>query len=105
MQALQGFEEALGPTHSSTLQTVYSPGKLYMSQGNLGEAGKMYIWALKGYEDAFGPKHTSTLDALHCFAILLALQGKEDEAEKMYMQAEAGLLSRCTTRSFPSSST
>jgi len=61
MQALQGYEEALGPKHTSTLQTVNNLGNLYVDQGKLVEAEKMYIRALQGKEEALRPKHTSTL--------------------------------------------
>jgi len=38
----EGKEEALGPKHASTLGTVNNLGNLYMSQGKLAEAEKMY---------------------------------------------------------------
>ena len=53
-RALRGKEEALGPTHTSTLSTVNNLGILIADQGKLGEAEKMYEWALRGYKSAFG---------------------------------------------------
>ena len=44
--ALQGYEEALGPKHTSTLDTVDNLGILYKTQGKLAEAEAMYIRAL-----------------------------------------------------------
>jgi tetratricopeptide (TPR) repeat protein len=41
-RALQGKEKALGPEHTSTLQTVNNLGILYKNQGKLGEAEQMY---------------------------------------------------------------
>jgi hypothetical protein len=32
-QALAGYEQALGPDHTSTLDTVYNLGKLYSDLG------------------------------------------------------------------------
>ena len=61
IRALQGKEEALGPDHTSTLDTVNNLGNLYADQGKLAEAEKMYIRALQGKEEALGPDHTSTL--------------------------------------------
>jgi tetratricopeptide (TPR) repeat protein len=55
IRALQGCEEALGPDHTSILDTVNNLGNLYKNQGKLAEAEKMYIQALQGYEDALGP--------------------------------------------------
>jgi hypothetical protein len=40
--ALQGREEALGPKHTSTLETVNNLGTLYKNQGKLVEAEAMY---------------------------------------------------------------
>jgi hypothetical protein len=61
MRALQGYEEALGPNHTSTLNAVHCLAILRKDQGKLGEAEKMYMRALQGYDEALGPKHTSTL--------------------------------------------
>jgi tetratricopeptide (TPR) repeat protein len=65
IRALQGYEEALGPDHTSTLDTFHNLGVLYRDQGKLAEAEKMYIRALQGYEEALGPDHRSTLDAIN----------------------------------------
>ncbi|KAF2786713.1 HET-domain-containing protein, partial [Melanomma pulvis-pyrius CBS 109.77] len=56
--ALQGYEKAWGPEHTSTLDTVNNLGILYADQGKLVEAEKMYQQALQGKEKAWGPKHT-----------------------------------------------
>jgi Tfp pilus assembly protein PilF len=47
-RALQGYEKALGPEHTSTLNTVNNLGNLYADQGKLGEAERMYERALQG---------------------------------------------------------
>jgi tetratricopeptide (TPR) repeat protein len=83
-RALQGFEKAWGPDHTSTLETVNNLGALYASQGKLDEAEKMYQRALQGFEKAWGLDHTSTLTTVHNLGNLYADQGKLDEAEKMY---------------------
>jgi Tfp pilus assembly protein PilF len=41
-RALQGFEKAWGPDHTSTLDTVNNLGALYADQGKLGEAETMF---------------------------------------------------------------
>jgi tetratricopeptide (TPR) repeat protein len=89
-RALAGYEKALGPDHTSTLDTVNKSGNLYAIQGKLGEAEKMYRRALAGYEKAPGADYTSTLDTANNLGILYANQGKLGEAEKMYRRALAG---------------
>ncbi|KAF1935898.1 hypothetical protein EJ02DRAFT_301526, partial [Clathrospora elynae] len=54
-RVLRGKEEALGPDHMSTLQTVGNIGKIYKEQGKQAEAEQMYERALQGYEVALGP--------------------------------------------------
>jgi tetratricopeptide (TPR) repeat protein len=83
-RALQGFEKAWGPEHTSTLDTVNNLGNLYVSLGRLDEAEKMYQRALQGFEKAWGPEHTPTLDTVNNLGILYADLGRLDEAEKMY---------------------
>jgi tetratricopeptide (TPR) repeat protein len=90
IRALQGKEEALGPDHPSTLDTVNSLGNLYMDQGKLAEAEKMYVQALQGKEEALGPDHPSTLNTVNNLGLLYAGQGKLAEAEKMYVRALQG---------------
>ena len=41
-RALAGKEKALGPDHTSTLNTVRNLGILYRNQGKLAEAETMY---------------------------------------------------------------
>lgn len=60
-RALQGYEKALGPKHTTTPQIVNNLGILYADQGKLAEAEAMYTRALRGYEEAYGLKHISTL--------------------------------------------
>ncbi|RYN56964.1 hypothetical protein AA0117_g13226 [Alternaria alternata] len=53
-RALRGYEEVLGPTNRSTLDTVDSLSSLYFKQDKLGEAEKMFERALRGYEERLG---------------------------------------------------
>ena len=48
MRALAGYEQALGPDHTSTLVTVNNLGLLYYDQGKLAEAEQLYVRALEG---------------------------------------------------------
>ena len=93
-RALQGYEKALGPEHTSTLNTVNNLGILYKDQGKLDEAEKMYQRALQGYEKALGVDQCNTyspaLNTVNNLGILYSDQGKLDEAEKMYQRALQG---------------
>jgi tetratricopeptide (TPR) repeat protein len=89
-RALRGKEEALGPTHTSILNTVNNLGTLYYDQGKLGKAEQMYERALRGKEEALGPTHTSTLNTVNNLGLLYNDQGKLGKAEQMYEQALRG---------------
>jgi tetratricopeptide (TPR) repeat protein len=94
-RALRGRVEALGPTHTSTLDTVNNLGILYKDQGKLGEAEQMYERALRGYEEALGHKHAQqyrpALDTLENLGDLYVEQAETDKARTMYAQALSGL--------------
>ncbi|KAF5521126.1 Kinesin light chain [Colletotrichum aenigma] len=90
LRALQGYEKALGPEHTSALDTVNNLGNLYADQGRLKEAEGMYERALQGYEKALGPDHTSTLLTVNNLVSLYADQGRLKEAEAMYERALQG---------------
>ncbi|KAL3489586.1 P-loop containing nucleoside triphosphate hydrolase protein [Aspergillus germanicus] len=75
-RALAGREKALGPDHTSTLDSVNSLGILYRSQGKLKEAEEMYQRALAGYEKALGPGHSKTRMVSKSLASLATFVGK-----------------------------
>ncbi|KAJ0348564.1 hypothetical protein COL154_013741 [Colletotrichum chrysophilum] len=89
-RALQGYEKALGPDHTSTLLTVNNLGNLYSDQGRLKEAVAMYERALQGREKALGPDHTSTLGTVGNLGNLYNNQGRLKEAVAMYERALQG---------------
>jgi Tfp pilus assembly protein PilF len=75
-QAMKGYETALGPNHTETLDVVHNLGILYGVQGQLNEAEAMYQRALAGYSKTLGPDHPSTLKTTRCLAGLHKEQGK-----------------------------
>src|SRR6266516_1450629 len=89
-RALAGYERALGPDHSSTLNAVNNLGLLYADQGKLGEAERMYQRALVGYEKALQPETIPALKTVSNLARLYRDQGKTNEAEKMFQRAIIG---------------
>ncbi|KAG9657517.1 hypothetical protein KCV03_g10180, partial [Aureobasidium melanogenum] len=89
-RALAGRGKALGPEHTSTLDTVNNLGSLYRRQGRLAEAEAMYKRALAGYEKALGREHTSTLSTVNNLGNLYRDQGRLAEAEEMYRRALEG---------------
>ena len=69
-RALEGFEMALGPGHTWTLDTANNLGLRYAGRGNMQEAEAMYQRALEGKEKAWGPEHTSTLATVNNLGLL-----------------------------------
>lgn len=89
-RALEGYEKARGPEHTSTLPAVNNLGILYRDQGRYKEAEAMYKRALEGCEKAWGPEHTSTLDTVNNLGALYIVQGRYKEAEAIYKRALEG---------------
>jgi tetratricopeptide (TPR) repeat protein len=94
-RALQGFEKAWGPEHTSTLDTVNNLGLLYADQGKLVEAEQMYQRALQGYEKALGLELIKTyipaIKTSQNLAKLYNQQGRVSEAKEVYSSALHGL--------------
>ncbi|KAJ5897142.1 hypothetical protein N7504_007430 [Penicillium tannophilum] len=86
-RALAEYDEALGPDHTSTLDTVNSIGILYFDQGKLREAEEILQRALAGYQKVLVLDHTSTLNTVNSIGILYSEKGKLKEAEGMYQRA------------------
>jgi tetratricopeptide (TPR) repeat protein len=93
-RALQGKEEALGPKHTSTLDTVNNLGALYKDQGKLAEAEAIYTRTLQGYEETLGLKLVSSyIPALNTMVNLSSLYFKISEkgmAKTVYIKALSG---------------
>ena len=96
-RALQGYERALGPEHTSTLRTVNNLGVLYKDQGRLDEAEAMYGRALQGYERALGPERVNcyvpALNAIQNLADLYVTLERPVQARVLYEQCKAGIQS------------
>jgi tetratricopeptide (TPR) repeat protein len=93
-RALQGYEKAWGPEHTSTLDTVNNLGILYKELGRLDEAEKMYQRALDGYAQAFNSDvlitYIPALNNMLGFASLRGSQGRVEDARYWYSQALVG---------------
>jgi len=91
LRALQGYEEALGPKHTSTLDTVNKLGLLYKDQGKLKEAEAMYLRALQGKEDAFDTeaiaRYKPGLNTMWSLGKLYRALEDFTQAEAMYTRA------------------
>src|SRR5437764_1428619 len=94
MRALQGYKEALGSKHTSTLHTVNNLGLLYADQGKLGEAEKMYMRALQGYEEALGmenvDRYIPALNTIWGLGNLFQAQKDLVQAKQMFQRALTG---------------
>ena len=90
-RALRGYEEALSPKHTSTLDTVNNLGILYSNQGKLDEAEKMYERALRGYEEALGhenvEKYRPALNTIVNMGDLYTKRGDFAKAQRMFARA------------------
>jgi tetratricopeptide (TPR) repeat protein len=93
-RALQGYEKAWGPEHTSTLDMVNNLASLYATQGKLVEAEQMYQRALQGYEKSLGVENITTyVPALNTIWNLGSLYEDETDLAKariMYLKALAG---------------
>jgi tetratricopeptide (TPR) repeat protein len=73
-----------------TSSSMHSLEMLYLDQGKLAKAEKMYQRALQGKEKALGADHTLALQTVNNLGLLYRNQGKLAEAEKMYQRALSG---------------
>jgi tetratricopeptide (TPR) repeat protein len=93
-RALQGYEKAWGPEHTSTLYTVNNLGNLYADLGRLDEAEKMLQRTLDGYRKVIRPHNLMTyvpaLNNMWAFASLRESQSRVDDARWWYSQALVG---------------
>jgi tetratricopeptide (TPR) repeat protein len=93
-RALQGFEKAWGPDHTSTLNIVNNLGLLYADQGKLDEAEKMHQRALQGYEKALSAENITTyipaLNTIWAFGSLFERKADLAKARIMYSKALVG---------------
>jgi hypothetical protein len=85
IRALEGKEKALGPDHTSTLETANNLGVLYSAQGRLVEAEAMYIRALQGYEKTPGVEdiamYIPALNTMVGFGSLFSQTSQSDMAK------------------------
>ena len=91
-RALVGFENVLGPDHSSTLRTVFILGRLYRKWDKMSEAEALYQRVLSGFEKILGPDHSWTRDAIYKLSTLYKNQDRLEEAETLFRQALAGYM-------------
>lgn len=91
IRVLDKMEISLGPSHTSTLQTLNFLGSLYRYQGRLHEAEQMSVCTLKKCEKSLGPVHSLTLDIVVELGIQCLAHGRIEEAEQLLVRALAGL--------------
>ena len=93
-RALQGYEKAWGPDHTSMLDTVNNLGNLYLNQGKLVETEQMFQRALQGYEKAIGPDNITTyvpgLNTILNLGRLFERQADLAKARTMFSKALRG---------------
>lgn len=80
-RALAGKEKALGPDHTSTLNTVNNLGNLYSDQGKLDEAEQMYQRALLDYQRIYALSHHRVIAASEKLALARLEKGKRNSSQ------------------------
>ena len=88
-RALKGYENASGPEHTSTLETVGNLAALYTEQGKMHEAESMYRRALEVKEKAWGPEHKSTVYTVKKTAWSV-FSSRQDTRSRVHVLADAG---------------
>ena len=90
IRALQGYEEALGPKHTSTLETVNNLGIALRRPRQAGGGGEdVHSGAARQGGGTWTEAHIDTR-TVNNLGLLYADQGKLAEAEKMYSRALQG---------------
>ena len=79
VRALEGREEAWGPKHTSTLDTVNNLGDFYRVQERFAKAQRMYSRALEGYANVKGD-HEADINYLR--EHLLVLERDDNTAHR-----------------------
>ena len=80
-QALQIWEQALGPEHTKVASSLDGLANLYFDQGKYTEAEPLYQRALKIWEQALSPGNAAMSIPMSNLMILYRKQGKYDQAE------------------------
>jgi tetratricopeptide (TPR) repeat protein len=88
-RALVIREQALGPEHADTADSLNNLAWLCRNQGRYAEAEPLYRRALAIREKALGPDHHHTASSLNTLAWLYHNQGRYAEAEPLYRRALA----------------
>ena len=88
-RALAILEQALGPEHPDTANSLNNLAGLYQNQGRYGEAEPLLVRALAIREKALGPEHPDTAASLNNLALLYKSRGRSEQAEPLYRRALA----------------
>ncbi len=83
-QALELYEEALGPDHLEVASCLNGLATLSQRQGRYAVAEPLYQRALTIRESSLGPEHPQVADTLIDLAVLFWRQGRYAEAEPLY---------------------
>jgi len=87
-RALAGYEKALGPDHTSTLNTVNNLGTLYADQGKLDEAKQMYLRSLVSFRRILRDEISPSKATIHGFATALCRSIRIDSVNDSIARSE-----------------
>ena len=83
-QALALAEQAFGSEHGQVAQVLNDLGRLYQSQHDLEQAGRMHEQALRIREKFFNAEGPAVVQSLTNLAAVYAAQGRYAEAQPLY---------------------
>ncbi|HWO20569.1 MAG TPA: serine/threonine-protein kinase [Kofleriaceae bacterium] len=87
--ALALAEQALGPDHPATLDTLKQLGDLTLLEGKFAEARGLFERVLASRERVFGKEHPDIARALNDLGHVYQTEGKFDDARRVYDRALA----------------
>ena len=90
-KCLQLRTEALGETHTDTLDSMNDLAELYKNQGKYDDARILYDKCLNLRINTLGESHRDTLESVNNLAVLYDKRGEYEHAWKMLGKEEVGL--------------
>jgi len=83
-RAVQHWEIALGPDHTSTLSALQALGTISSNQGRDAEARLVFERVVQGFETVFGPGNPAALGAVNGLGVVYHQMGQPAKAEAMW---------------------
>ncbi|KAF7884178.1 uncharacterized protein EAF02_004514 [Botrytis sinoallii] len=89
LRALNGYQNATGPTQMLISAVINDLGRIYYRQGSMTKAEEMYVQALANFERYLGSNHPTTRNTANRLGHVYQKQGKLQEAQRLFGQSTA----------------